>query len=244
MLTAAVPEFTSPTNSSMVIGGSPTAWIVVDLGMKIAIALLPSFEPQKHPFGTLRISSGITFVLITLRVMFSLSQSERSTRNPEVVLAQALSTPGPFHLVAHSLKFRNDPIPMIALDLDPSLLNRSPGAKPCFQLGGKFCAAVLVQRQVGNGRHALASPALRLTAHSDDSGFARGRRLALASAGGFELVALGAGQVSPTMLCHRGSLFLLGDLRDDPILFHLLPQVGELGRRFAGRLSSLSSHCI
>jgi hypothetical protein len=52
MLTVAVPEFTRPTNSSMVIGGSPTAWTVVDFGIRIAIALLPSFEPQKRPFGT------------------------------------------------------------------------------------------------------------------------------------------------------------------------------------------------
>ena len=36
--------------------------------------------------------------------------------------------------------------------------------------------------------------------------------------------------------------FLLADLRCDPVLFHLLPQMGELGRRFAGRLSPLSSH--
>ena len=55
----------------------------------------------------LRISSGITSVLITLRVMFSLSRSERSTRNPEVILAQTLTVSDPswglelgFHLPA------------------------------------------------------------------------------------------------------------------------------------------------
>jgi hypothetical protein len=34
---------------------------------------------------------------------------------------------------------------------------------------------------------------------------------------------------------------LLADLRPNPSLFHLLPQVGELRRRFAGRLSSFSA---
>jgi hypothetical protein len=42
------------------------------------------------------------------------------------------------------------------------------------------------------------------------------------------------------------SLFLLADLpdlRNDPVLLYLLPQVRELGRRFAGRVPALSSHC-
>jgi hypothetical protein len=38
------------------------------------------------------------------------------------------------------------------------------------------------------------------------------------------------------------SLFLLADLRNDPVLFHFLPQMGELGRRYADRLSSFFSH--
>jgi hypothetical protein len=98
---------------------------------------------------------------------------------------------------------------MIALNLDPPILNRSPGAKPCFQLGGKFCEAALVQRQVENGRHSLAASAVGLSAHSDDSGLAWGRWLALASAGGLELMALGAEQISPTMLSHPVHFFFL-----------------------------------
>lgn len=39
------------------------------------------------------------------------------------------------------------------------------------------------------------------------------------------------------------SSFLPADLRCDSVLFHLLPQVGELGRRFAGCLSFFSRHC-
>jgi hypothetical protein len=34
------------------------------------------------------------------------------------------------------------------------------------------------------------------------------------------------------------SFLSLPDLRGDAGLFHLLPQMGKLGRRFAGRLSS------
>ena len=94
------------------------------------------------------------------------------------------SSPGPFHSITHALKFRNDPIPLIALNLNPSILDRSASAKPLLQLGGKFREAVLVQGQVGDDCHPLASPALRLSAHSDDGGLARGRWLAPASACG------------------------------------------------------------
>src|SRR5271157_2437143 len=38
------------------------------------------------------------------------------------------------------------------------------------------------------------------------------------------------------------SLLAFSNLRHDPVLFHLLPQVGELGRRFAGRLPSFVWH--
>ena len=37
-------------------------------------------------------------------------------------------------------------------------------------------------------------------------------------------------------------VFFLDDLRRDAVLFHFLPQMSELGRRFAGRLSSSASH--
>jgi hypothetical protein len=39
------------------------------------------------------------------------------------------------------------------------------------------------------------------------------------------------------------SLLLFADLRQNPGLFHLFPQMSELSRRFAGGLSSFSSHC-
>jgi hypothetical protein len=45
------------------------------------------------------------------------------------------------------------------------------------------------------------------------------------------------------MTCPAVASFLLPDFRHDPSLFHLLPQMGELGRRFAGHLSSFASHC-
>jgi hypothetical protein len=39
------------------------------------------------------------------------------------------------------------------------------------------------------------------------------------------------------------SFFILADPRENPVLFHLLPQVRELGRRLAGCLSFFASHC-
>jgi hypothetical protein len=43
---------------------------------------------------------------------------------------------------------------------------------------------------------------------------------------------------------HSTGYFLLPKLRHDPGLLHLLPQVGELGRRFAGYLASFASHWV
>jgi hypothetical protein len=53
---------------------------------------------------------------------------------------------GSFRTVAHSLKLGDNSISMIALDFDTSVLDRSSGAKPGFQLGRKLGKAVLVQR--------------------------------------------------------------------------------------------------
>src|SRR5208282_6403189 len=97
----------------------------------------------------------------------------------------------------------NDPITMVALNLDSPFLDRPASAKPLLQLGCKLREAIPIQRHVGNDCQSLASPALGLSAHSDDGGLARGRWLVLASACGFKLVTLGAEEVSPTSLCHE-----------------------------------------
>jgi hypothetical protein len=54
------------------------------------------------------------------------------------------SAPASFHSVAQALKLLNDPISLVALNLNPSILDRSPGAKPGLQFGGKLCDAILV----------------------------------------------------------------------------------------------------
>jgi hypothetical protein len=41
-----------------------------------------------------------------------------------------VSAPGSFHSIAQTFEFRNNPIPMIALNLDPSILGRSASAYP------------------------------------------------------------------------------------------------------------------
>src|SRR5271157_6005700 len=92
------------------------------------------------------------------------------------------SSPSPFHLVAQSLKFLNDPIPMVALNFDSPFLDSPASAKPLLQLCGKLSETIAIQRHVGNNCHSLSSPALGLPAHSDDGGLAWGRWLALASA--------------------------------------------------------------
>jgi hypothetical protein len=82
------------------------------------------------------------------------------------------------------LKFRNDPISMIALNLNPAILDRSTGAQSLFQLCGEFRQVDVVQREVGNGRHPFASSSLGFSANSDDSGLGRGRWLTIAGACG------------------------------------------------------------
>src|SRR5208282_6165778 len=101
-----------------------------------------------------------------------------------------------------------DPIPMVALNLDSPFLDGPASAKPCFQLGCKLGNATFVQRQIGDDSHTLATPALRLPAHSDDGGLVRGRWLVrFARTSLLELVALGAKQLPPIVLSHASILF-------------------------------------
>ena len=118
-------------------------------------------------------------------------------------LIVSTSASGPFHSIAHALKFCNDPIPMVALNFDPAILDRSTRAKPCFQLGGKLRDTVLIQGQIGNDCHSFASSPICLSAHSDDGGLVRSRWLALTSACALQLVTLGTKEIPPIVLSHR-----------------------------------------
>jgi len=121
------------------------------------------------------------------------------------------SSSGPFHSIAHSFKFRNDSIPLVALDFDSSILNCSASAKPGFQLGGKLGKSIFIQRQIGDDANALATSALRLPTNTNHGGLARFVRLACASL--LELVALWADQFSPVVASHR-RIFLYAKSND------------------------------
>ncbi|MEN6406698.1 MAG: hypothetical protein ABFC77_09515 [Thermoguttaceae bacterium] len=103
--------------------------------------------------------------------------------------------------VAHFFKLSDDPIPMIALDFDPSVFDGSARAKSGLQLGGKLDKALLVQWQIGDRHHSFAASALCFTAHSNHSGLARLVRLAGASL--LQLAAFGAKGLSPIVIFHR-----------------------------------------
>ena len=87
------------------------------------------------------------------------------------------STPGPFHSVAQALKFDNDTVPMVTLDLNAPVLNRSTGAQSLLQRRGQFGKPDSIQWQVGDDRYPLATPAFRLSAYPNHGGFAWGRWL-------------------------------------------------------------------
>jgi hypothetical protein len=101
---------------------------------------------------------------------------------------------------------------MVALNLDLLILNRAASSKPVLQLGGKFRQTVLIQRQIGDDRHSLATSALRLSAHSNHGGLARFVRLAGASP--VQLMAFWAEQFSPIIISHRATCFLYSKSND------------------------------
>jgi hypothetical protein len=150
-------------------------------------------------------------------VALSRPGADRALLFAEIRIAHVSSLPwivsasptNPLHSITHPLKLCDNPIPMVALNLDPPVLDRAPSAKPGLQLGGKVQEPVLIQGKVGDGCHSLASPTLGFPADSDD-GLARVRCFALAGACALELMALWAKQVSPVVLSHcRGHLFFL-----------------------------------
>src|SRR5579864_1659412 len=77
------------------------------------------------------------------------------------------SAPNSLHLVAQPFQFGHKPFPLIALNLDASILDRASGPAALLELGGKFSQSGFVQRHIENSRHAFASPASRLPADLD-----------------------------------------------------------------------------
>src|SRR5204862_8200145 len=69
---------------------------------------------------------------------------------------------GPLDLVAQLLQLTDDALPLVALDFDSPVLDRSPGPAPLLQGAGEFPQATLVQGEVEHGGHALPPPARRL----------------------------------------------------------------------------------
>src|SRR6266404_5328252 len=74
------------------------------------------------------------------------------------------SSPDPLDLVAQPLQLGDDALPLVALNLDAPVLDRPSGPAALLECCGQFSQAALVQRRVEYARHALASPARRLSA--------------------------------------------------------------------------------
>src|SRR5207248_6311082 len=72
------------------------------------------------------------------------------------------SSPNPLDLVAQPLQLGDDSLPLVALNLDPPVLDRPTRPAPLLEGGGEFFQAVFVHGHVENRRHALPSPACRL----------------------------------------------------------------------------------
>ena len=54
----------------------------------------------------------------------------------------------PFRLVAHLFKLDNQPFSLVALNLDPAILDRASGAALLLERGGKFEQARFIKRQI------------------------------------------------------------------------------------------------
>src|SRR5262249_28556243 len=74
------------------------------------------------------------------------------------------SAPDPLDLVAQLLQLGDDALPLVPLNLDPPVLDRPTRAIVLLEQGGEFLHAVVIERQVEHGRHALATPTRRLPA--------------------------------------------------------------------------------
>jgi len=67
-----------------------------------------------------------------------LPEADPQTNGAIAILIGRSSSPSRFRSVAHLLKLGDNTVPVISLDLDPPLLDRSSRAQPVLQLGGKL----------------------------------------------------------------------------------------------------------
>ena len=97
-------------------------------------------------------------------------QQQFSERHGTRLLVIEESSSDPLDLVAQLLQLGDDAFPLVALNLDPPVLDRPSGAAPLLEHGGEFPHAVVIERKVEHGRHALATPARRLPADLQGDG--------------------------------------------------------------------------
>src|SRR5947209_2947055 len=77
-------------------------------------------------------------------------------------MSRPRSAAGPLDRVTQHLQLTDDALPLVALDFDAPVLDRSPGPAPLLQGAGEFPQATLAQVEVEHGGHALPPPAGRL----------------------------------------------------------------------------------
>src|SRR5262245_57799605 len=74
-----------------------------------------------------------------------------------------ISATDPFHLESQPLKLGYYTFSLIALNLDPAILDRASSAAPLLELGGKFSQCFIVHGHVKHRGHAFATPSCRLS---------------------------------------------------------------------------------
>ena len=118
--------------------GNSTFVCMIDLPTVLEMQLCSVTRKEKRDTG------GVSWHEVACRAEDGSEARHGSPRpSPHMPIAARLndvhtSTSGPFHSVAQAFEFLDDPISMVALDFNASLLDRSTGAQPPFQPGGKL----------------------------------------------------------------------------------------------------------
>src|SRR3954447_3979289 len=75
------------------------------------------------------------------------------------------SASGQDHLVVFAAQHLDHEVAMVALGLDDAVLDRASDAAALLQAAGQCAHAIVVERDVGDGRHGLAAAAGDLATH-------------------------------------------------------------------------------
>jgi hypothetical protein len=78
-----------------------------------------------------------------------------------------ISASHPLHPVAHAFQHRNQPVTLIALNLDHATLDRPAGATAILELRGQFEQTGFIEWDIGYGRHALPTSAFGFPTQPD-----------------------------------------------------------------------------